>query len=386
MQHTNQFSATRWDRSAPQQAAALSCPASTDRARTGATSTRRPCVGVDTIRLRGQVSAGSLAVLPLQRKRLDLDHSSGTISERPTSSEVSLDEQLVLRVDTWRGRPEAVLEVSVPRLLRGDNSLPATVSEVHDAVRELHAQAAEFVRWKDAPDELEVIRLDVVRDFTGVSGGQRLLSELARLPPHRAGTAVHLTRACDGVQTLYRKTDRWQSRTYDRAEHYANRASRVSGEEADRLRELARREQGKLRYELQLGSRAARDHGLTVVAQLRTTDLAGVSKHYFDRSRLGERVGGGESGLGDALAWLRTHDLYKSFPAVAGQLVTEHLGIEQASSAKTQHKYRMIARRAGLTWQDLLGGLRVGGVTPPRRLDFDAGTLLVGDDALGRAA
>ncbi len=141
---------------------------------------------------------------------------------------------------------------------------------------------------------------------------------ISLLAPHRAGTAVHLTRACDGVQTLYRKTDRWQSRTYDRAEHYADRASRVSGEDSDRLRELARREQGKLRYELQLGSRAARDHGLTVVAQLSTTDLAAVSKHYFDRSRLGERVGGGESELMDALACCgRTASTSPSLPWLA---------------------------------------------------------------------
>ncbi len=46
----------------------------------------------------------------------------------------------------------------------------------------------------------------------------------------------------------------------------------------------------------------------------------------------------------------------------------------------------MTASQAGLTWQDLLGGLHLGGVTPPRRLDFDAGTLLLGDDALGLVA
>ncbi len=42
MQHTSQFSATRWDSPAPQQTAALSCPASTDRARNEATTSGVP--------------------------------------------------------------------------------------------------------------------------------------------------------------------------------------------------------------------------------------------------------------------------------------------------------------------------------------------------------
>lgn len=124
---------------------------------------------------------------------------SGALAEHETSSETRLADGRQVRVDKYRGRVEAVIEASVPVLLRGDNREPASASEVMDAVTHLHAEASQYVEWLQGPDELDLQRLDLVRDFVHVPRAHELLAEISKCPAPRTTTWLWRNPACSGV-------------------------------------------------------------------------------------------------------------------------------------------------------------------------------------------
>jgi len=70
-----------------------------------------------------------------------------------------------LRVDDWRGCLEALVEFSVPRLLTGSNRQGASLFEAHDVLVSAYEEVSDLVGWECSPEALELMRLDLVRDF-----------------------------------------------------------------------------------------------------------------------------------------------------------------------------------------------------------------------------
>jgi hypothetical protein len=180
-----------------------------------------------------------------------------------------------LRVDDWRGCLEALVEFSVPRLLTGSNRQGASLFEAHDVLVSAYEEVSDLVGWECSPEALELMRLDLVRDFQAAKHEARLLlGGLARVPASRARTVTESAHGSASIQTLYRKTERWAARLYDR--------SGVCDEGADIT---------TLRYELQLRSPALRREGLELLSDLEERASAALLFHYFQRCRYHVAVG-----------------------------------------------------------------------------------------------
>jgi hypothetical protein len=336
-------------------------------------------VGIDTIRVRGTTTYESLSSLPTQRDRLDLDLSTGELVRRQTSGQTRVDDRFTLYADGLRRRPEAIIEVSVPRLLRGDNRQPASVREVHSLIADLHEAAARWIAWTCSPEEMSLMRVDFCRDIFGVPNPQAVLYELGRVPAVRARTVLHMNQACAGVETLSRKTTRWEVRGYDRREAYLAQ-SRATGTtaEAEKLRGLAASESGKVRIEAQLRSTALAAEGLGVVGDLIQPLADAVGRKFIvDRARMTVRVGGGVANLRDADAALCAINKGREMGGMIGQVVIDHYDLLGQQSEPTRRKLRGLAATYGVNMADI-----VDAKMEPTRLDFDLGLCLRGQAAL----
>lgn len=159
--------------------------------------------------------------------------ATGATSETVTSAEVRVAHGVFLRADQWRGRPEVLMECSIPRLLRGDNTEAASIPDVRRATQTLWDLANEHVRWECEPDDLELMRMDVVRDFQRVPDAIGHLAGLARVPASRATTHPYMAAGSGGVQTLYRQTTRWKARLYLRSTLYESDQPMNDGAQPD---------------------------------------------------------------------------------------------------------------------------------------------------------
>ncbi|MGF9753770.1 hypothetical protein AAII07_01080 [Microvirga sp. 0TCS3.31] len=332
----------------------------------------RPRFGIDTIAVRGPASAVHERVNG-QRLRRAIDPATGEFTEHLTSERVRLDGGQNLEVQLWR-EPSGVvaMEFSVPKSVREDNRQPAGVQEAVLAVRMAHRAAAEAVNWRCEPEQLVISRIDLARDFTGISDPWNLIDRLAHVTPNRMSSHTYLSSDCRGVETLVRETDRHLSRLYDRASCYLATARAERGLLSGKARALAAAETGVVRYELQLRRKEAAKNGLEHVQDLEAAPLFGIAKHYFeDRCRFSAPVGVTGQSLRRAVAATDA----KTTSAL-GQLMLDAFGVEGDCNPRTIAQYRDCYRALGLSPADLLHPQ-----ASPMQLDFDAGALVSATDA-----
>lgn len=334
--------------------------------------------GVDTVRLVGPVHDGSFA-LPVQRSKRVVDAHGEISPQIRTTSSVMLPGGLEVVVRRGKdGATRAAVEFSVPRRRRGDNTRPATVAETLDTVGKVYASAAEHVEWDCGPDDLELHRLDIARDFEKVLYPGELLDRLARVAAPRTATNAWFTSDCTGVQTLYRKTERWTARLYERGNQYAQKAASNPSERAHYER-LARQEAGKIRFEVQLRRQALRKAGLVAVQDLSTDALWEQAVKYFGTTRFGSVVGDGAAPLVEAAiaALGKAGGKHRSLAAVFGHVWLDHYGVPSSVSANTAARYRRLASDWGVTGRDLHEG-----DFPRVRLDLRSGELVYAEGLL----
>lgn len=342
----------------------------TDRQRTGKNLSRSAVLGVDTLTFRGRVDPAALQGLPVQRHKTNIDFVTGEVLAARTSSDVDMASGVTLRVDSRRGPVEARIEASLPRLRDGHNCHPLPISEVPELVRLLHAQASDWVQWQCAPNEVKLMRVDLVRDFEGVLDGKRLLTGLSRQAVPRIHSRAYVNPGEAQVQTLTRFTDRWAARLYDRSGSYQQHARATRGHTSDSYWGLAQREAGKLRYELELKSRFLKDYALDTLPGLLATNVTDLAETYFRKAGFDRVAALGVVGLHEAAMRLKSEGSYNQFPAVLGQLWIEALGLPQAASAPSRRNYLNKAQAAGITVEDLLQQS-----ADTRRLDFHLGVV-----------
>ena len=228
--------------------------------------------------------------------------------------------------------------------------MPATTEEVRRAIADVYAMAADRIDWACKPHELSVVRLDLARDFSGVAGAHSLLEELSHLPA-RGRTSVWRGRNCAGAQTVYRKTQRWVARLYDRGAMYEDRARALR--KADRSPYLALAEQARntVRFELELRPRLLAEVGIYTWLDLNDGRAEALAREYFRVCRFDELVGGAEGRIREAAAQARARGdgEYREVGLAVGQVVFDAIGMAPPASEKTVRKRRSTALAYGLT-------------------------------------
>ena len=252
--------------------------------------------GIDTIAVSGPVSGDVLSRLPGRLVRA-LDVRTGEVRDRMTSAKYAGRHGYRVDIQAWRrGEPRARLEFSAPRMLRSDNRLPATTSEVQGVVRQAYDEVGRDLSWMCGVADLSVERLDIARDFEEVADGPLLLEGLSRVPPVRMGTQTFRSRDHSGTQTVIRETTRFRGQLYCRDFQYLNRAVWARGPERQRLEGLAAADQGVVRFELGLRREQAVESGAGTLADLASRHWAKWQRGSSRRDAGSQRSSLGPSG------------------------------------------------------------------------------------------
>jgi hypothetical protein len=329
--------------------------------------------GVDTVRLRGAVHPSALTALPEQDLRVEVD-SNGVVTSQVMGSSVVLPGGTVVHVDQRRRRhaeAEAWFEVSIPSIIHGHNLWPATAQQLSVEVARLYDDAGMHVEWRCALLRLAVMRLDLPYDFTCARDTALLLRRLLDVPVPRTKPATSYMRANEvGVQTLYRETDRWQVRAYDKMQEMSAKGF-VGCADPVHYGSI-------LRVEVQLRREACNRSGIYFLEDVTHADLPSIHEHYFERTYMGITVGGGSRKVREAAQTVRGR---KGGPAqldaLLGVLARQAHGLPSGRSRNTEDKYRAMAKELRLLPSDV-----VEPHLEAMRLDYDSGRLVFGDEAL----
>lgn len=319
--------------------------------------------GIDTIDVIVPADPHVFAAFPLQRHRVVLDRSTGALSDpRPTTSELRLDNGVVVNARRVQGAPCVTASFSVPGWLRGDNRFAASADETRAVVHDFVNHLRRLLGLDDVADAVRLRRLDIARDFADVPEPARLLEELSRKPPgYGMRTELHRDLAHQGAQTVYRRNTRWTSRLYHRGEMYRDTAR---GSDRQRRLSLAAAEDGVVRFEVELRTKSLSYHGLNRPSSLRDNELWRLAQTYWQRSAFDHSVGSGGSRLArmeDALDW-KQRGLVQTYLRSPARCKTE-------MAPATLRKGRTLADQFDLTPADLMSL----GEVPAGQLDLDAG-------------
>lgn len=306
---------------------------------------------VDTIAVRSRISPDSF------EEAVQLARKSGA------KGVLRLQHGVRLRVDQGRGHPEAGLEFSVPGLLAGDNSHASPLADARKALEQAWADASHLVSWTRPMEEATIMRLDLVRDFEAEPGcSEAHLAGLSRIPASRAQTVAFHAPDGPGVETVYRKTTRWDARLYLRDALPHTEASTRAAHET-------------VRFELQMRSTMLQERGMSSLAALEVQELSELAQERFERCRFHVPVGDPENKLRAAMVAIE-HPSPADLRGLLGQLQLDALGLPFSPRDKTVQKYRRLAATNGLSPADVLQGVLSQG-TPLRRFDYASGTLKV---------
>jgi hypothetical protein len=338
----------------------------------GGTVGVEPIVHIDTIKVQGHIRDHYVLTENLQR----VTHpSTGEISERPRSSGlVELRPGANLKVHYRNNQALAVMEFSVPTVLTGTNTTPATVGETQSLVEDLHTQASEWVDWEDNYLDLTINRLDLDRDFQVGSDLVAVLDGLVAVPvPRVTVTHRYVDSKRGGAETLTKGVPgRWNATLYDKQAQVRHLAGRQQDDYAHaRLLREAEAAEGVLRFEVGLRRDPLRAEGITTVAGLADIpNLARVRSKYFERARFNQEVGGMNKIETVVKQITLSPEQRKMTDRMLGILMFDALGQPQVASDETVRRHRALAREYGLSPADLSQPDR-----PTIALDYQSGTL-----------
>lgn len=316
--------------------------------------------------------------LPCQRVRRDVDRITGEVIEAITSAQAPPNARFHHRVDTWREGVEAVVEVSLPRYATGHNTDAVSVEHASELIEQIHADTLPDLPWLAAAEELEVMRLDLVRDFTNVVQPAPHLRGLLDVPAVRAQSSCHTAPGSASLQSLYRQTERWRAKLYLREESPSVRRHLRSVSD-DAWGEVQDQNRGRLRYELQLRSTSLRANQIRTVRDLDQERAATIARRYFvDRCRFHVPVGDSLGKMRMAISQLETDGREREVRSVSGQLVLDAASAPLLGRSRTALAHRKTALDLGLTHADVF---TTDGRSGRRYLDFDSGRLVGAIDA-----
>jgi len=327
----------------------------------------RPFVGIDTIRVRGSVEEpkGLDGFAKVGLRRID-----GVLV--PSIAILKVEGAPQFRLTLTSRPPQAVFEFSIPKWVWGDNLVTVSTDVAMDAVCCAMARAKPVLSWLDAPANLRLVRVDLVRDFvvgdpfavTSFIEGQRRLD-----PPYRPPVQTWDENA--EYTNLRRGTGhRWRNSLYDKAAEVASRAHQTRpGPNREGLLALSEAATGVLRNELLLRSPVLREQRLESMSDLTRANTERLHRQYFERAGFHHEVGNFDKVRVAAIS--ATENDRKRLPKIIGMLWMDGLGIPYAMSENTKREYRRTARRLGLTAADVSEASEAA-----VRLDYDSGELI----------
>lgn len=302
-----------------------------------------------------------------------LDKKTGEIHEEITKGYESLQiehGELHLQVQPIQGYHRWWLETSVPRLLYGHNTVPATREDLEQVLKILEEEVTARLGPVGSPDTWRVTRLDVVRDFYGVEDRAQLLDGLAAVHVPHARQQGTRYQGVTGTESLSRGSPgRWVATLYDKHQEALSR-----GEQAP---------VGQLRFECRLRARVLVERGIRAVGDLSSAVLARVADAYFTRAGFDRQVRGRDRLL-LRLGRVQLSDAERRLlPKTLGLLQLQAAGRPPPMSDGTRRKCLDLADRIGISVADF--------VTPGQhgvRLDLERGIAVYTDDPVppGQAA
>jgi len=235
----------------------------------------------------------------------------------------------------------------------------------------IHAETSKYADLLDDWNDLQVSRLDLVRDLHGVPDVAQVLDRLAQVPSRGKTREQYNDPRRGGAQTLRVSTARrWSVTAYDKAAEQTSAAGRTSDpERRAHHRRQAVLAKGQLRTEVGLRSEVLRERqGTTRCDALLKQDVMDtLARHYFDAAGLGTPIGG-LSRIGEALDAIAANPQEaKMSDRMIGILYQQGLGRPPTASANTVADHLRLARKYGITAADL-----VAGDGPTIRLDWDS--------------
>ena len=331
-----------------------------------------PIVHIDTIRLQGRIRDHRMLT---QHSRSDIDPITGEITQRTTrTGRAELHPGANLTVQYRNNQPLAVMEFSVPTVLTGTNTTPATAEETLSLVKGLHTQGSEWVDWEDDYLDLTINRLDLDRDFQCGPDLVAVLDGLVAVPvPRVTVTHRYVDSKRGGAETLAQGVPgRWMANLYDKHKQVLHLAGRERDDYArHRLLREAEAAEGVLRFEVGLRRDPLRAEGITTVANLADIpNLARVRSKYFERARFNQEVGGMNKIETVVRQIALNPKQRKMADRMIGILLLDALGQPQIASEETVRRHRALAREHGLSPADLTQPNR-----PTIALDYTSGTL-----------
>jgi hypothetical protein len=340
---------------------------------------KHPVVGIDTIRVRGHHRGH---VLTQKTERTSVDRSTGEIKVIGSQSHelISvLGHKVALQADDVQGGGVS-FELSVPKILRRTNEVPASIQEVMEVVKEIYYVAHFYVDWTTDCDDLELHRVDLVRGFDHVTDISATLHRLSVAQAARGRLRKVFTDPTRGnAQTLTVGTPRrWMSTAYDKPTEMFWAASRTRDKVlAFDLREKARMLQarGHLRAEMSVRAKPLIERlgSNRLVDILKEETMSTTAHHYFEAAGLDTPVGGTEKIVQAVRDMSRDPDDRGVADRVIAMLFRDANGIAQTASRNSLDLYQQVARRHHLTAADFYQTDQ-----PTMHLDWDRGIQVSG--------
>jgi hypothetical protein len=305
--------------------------------------------GLDTVRIGGEATRRTISRRQISGWRVssatdEVGRGVDRSMLRTLECGATLQFLPARRGDVARG----FVEFSVPKLLRGDNVHPSSLSAARIAVSAVLREAGDFVELH----QTKVNRLDVVRDFTDVANiGGILLALMAAPISGRKTFALYGDAAVGGIQTRVVWNNDGGCRAYDK------------GVESG-LPEA----QGRLRVEAEERRRHLRLLDITSWDAVTERDIYAVGRRRFEWAGLDATIRSVSAAITLILA-------SKLNGATICKLVGYHelhrLGLDSELTSSDRSRFR----------RDLeaLGAFGCEHADQPFRLDYDRG-LLIGDE------
>ena len=252
--------------------------------------------------------------------------------------------------------PVAKIELNPARVLDPDGCSLAPAAAVAGVVREALSQAGCLVRLPEDLESLRVKRLDVARDFEGISSPPELLRALAPLHrPWARRNLIHADPSRNGAQTLMVGSAAGVMRAYDK---HAESPEKVP--------------EGVLRFEVEARDRwAERYGGMRRLGDVTEANVLVLARNRWEWSQMGAEVVKGPEAVRAKLA--RTGLSGAQQRAFIGYLWEQACGGTFDGSSHTLVKYRGLQRELGIAPAELFSSSE--GVVV--RLDFDSGREVV---------
>ena len=265
--------------------------------------------------------------------------------------------ELMVGLRTIKGQPWGKVEANPARFAdpHGCSLLP--LRDLPAAVSVLLAGAAEMVEASTAPDDARVKRLDLARDFRGVTSPALYVEGLAPMKrPWARRSYTYNDPGKGNAQTLYVGSNAGGVRLYDQHEAYAGKGA----------------PDGSLRWEGEYRAGWLERWGVKAVSDLDPVVCGRMALDRWEWSAMGAQVTGPVNAVQVLQREVAKGALSESVAhRLLGAMVFQSFGYG-AQSRRSEQRYRDVVERLGMTnaalWSNDLDRQALG------RLDWQSGT------------